>query len=207
MPASRPQRSSPALRVIEGGAAPDRGPDLALAAAVSAGDQRAAARLFEQQRDRVTAALYRVLGHFGADHEDLVQTAFVQLVTSLPSYRGECSLGTWASRVAAHVAFNALRSRRRAGAVFSPEELGDAESPRKVDPVLAMRLREALAELSDEKAETVILFDLLGHDLSEIAALTGATVAAAQSRLVRGREELRSRLADLAPKSSDRRRR
>lgn len=199
MSAARPTRKPPALRVIEGGATPDRTGDMELAAAVTRGDRAAATALYEQSRDRVAATLYRVLGHFGPDHEDLIQASFVQLVVSLPSFRGECSLGTWASRVAAHVAFNALRARRRAGVVFSPEELVDTASPNRVDPVLAMRLRAALAELSEEKAEAVILFDMLGHDLSEVAALTGVSVAAAQSRLVRGREDLRNHLADLAP--------
>jgi RNA polymerase sigma-70 factor (ECF subfamily) len=44
------------------------------------------------------------------------------------------------------------------------------------------------------RAEAVFLHDVLGHELAEIAVITGATVAAAQSRLVRGRKELLERL-------------
>jgi DNA-directed RNA polymerase specialized sigma24 family protein len=40
----------------------------------------------------------------------------------------------------------------------------------------------------------VLLHDVLGHDLSEIAAMTDSSVAAVQTRLVRGRGELLSRM-------------
>jgi DNA-directed RNA polymerase specialized sigma24 family protein len=52
-----------------------------------------------------------------------------------------------------------------------------------------------------EKATAVLLYDVFGHDLAEVAVLTGATVAAAQSRLVRGRKELHDRLrqAEIGP--------
>jgi len=56
------------------------------------------------------------------------------------------------------------------------------------------RLRLRLSELPAAQAEAVVLHDLMGHPLAEIAAITGASVAAAQSRLVRGRKELLSRM-------------
>jgi DNA-directed RNA polymerase specialized sigma24 family protein len=39
-------------------------------------------------------------------------------------------------------------------------------------------------------AEAVLLFDVLGHNLQEVASLTGVSLSAAQSRLHRGRKEL-----------------
>jgi DNA-directed RNA polymerase specialized sigma24 family protein len=41
----------------------------------------------------------------------------------------------------------------------------------------------------------MMLHDMLGRDLSEVAVLLDITVAAAQSRLVRGRKELERRLS------------
>lgn len=57
------------------------------------------------------------------------------------------------------------------------------------------RLREELAQMDQDRALAVLLHDALGHDLAEVAVLSGCSVAAAQSRLVRGRRELARRMA------------
>jgi len=59
------------------------------------------------------------------------------------------------------------------------------------------RVREQLAQLAPAKAEAVLLHDVLGHGLTEVAALMGSSVAAAQTRLSRGRRELMERLQKL----------
>jgi RNA polymerase sigma-70 factor (ECF subfamily) len=55
-------------------------------------------------------------------------------------------------------------------------------------------LHAALAATKRERAEAVILHDVLGHELAEISLLTGVSVAAAQSRLVRGRRDVADRM-------------
>lgn len=196
--------SSPHLRVVQGGASP-HADDLALAALVARGDRRAAAEVYDRYVGRVDGTLFRILGRREPDHADLVQSTFVQIVISLGRYAGECSLATWVTKISAHVAFNALRSRRRARAVFSPVELppDDEVAGASRDPTLSIRLRSALSKLTDEKAETLLLHDMLGHDLSEVASLTGVTVAAAQSRLVRARKELRDLLRGAGAEGSE----
>lgn len=181
----------PDFRVIQGGRAHDA--DLGLAARVLAGERAASAEVYDRLAPRMNAALARILGHHFPELDDALQSAFVELVVSLRRYRGECSLATWASRVAANVGLNTLRSRRRRRAVFSEEEAPEA-SARGPDPLLVRRLRAALLELSEEKAEALVMADVLGHDIAEIAILTGATVSATQSRVARARAELRSLL-------------
>jgi DNA-directed RNA polymerase specialized sigma24 family protein len=57
------------------------------------------------------------------------------------------------------------------------------------------RVRRHLLAMKPEQAETVFLHDVLNHKLAEIAVLMGVSLAAATSRLVRGRRELYRRLA------------
>jgi len=172
--------------------------------AVVRGDGAVAGELYDRLCRTVDQTLFRVLGRREADHEDLVQSTFEQIIKTLTQRRfaGACSLKTWASSVASHVALNALRSRRRERGVFdrrdseAPHSVASAENPerdltarREID-----RVRGELAQMSEGRAEALLLHDVLGHDLAEIAALTGTSIAAAQSRLVRGRHELMERL-------------
>lgn len=160
--------------------------------AIAAGDRLTAAAVYDEHLPRVHAAIVRVLGSAGDDQADLVQRVFVELVRSAASFRGECSLATWISRIAANVSLNALRGRRRRRALFSTEEAPDTVAPRGPDPDAARLVRAALTQISPDKAEAVLLHDLLGHDLAEIAVMAGASPSAVQSRLVRGRKELRA---------------
>jgi RNA polymerase sigma-70 factor, ECF subfamily len=196
------------LRVIEGGGipAPAGLNDEELVDAVQRGDTQIASLLYDRLLGAVDHALYRVFGRREHDHDDLVQAAFEQIVLTLSrqSYARACSLQTWASTIATHVAFNALRSRRRERRVFDRDpttKTADSEPVSTADLERAAgaradleRVRSSLIQMKPERAETVFLHDVLGHDLAEIALMTRVSVSAAQSRLVRGRRELRSRL-------------
>jgi len=193
--------------VITGGGEPAaRTPtDEQLVDAVQRGDAGMAGLVYDRLLGAVDHALYRVFGRREHDHDDLVQAAFEQIVLTLSrrSYARACSLQTWASTIATHVAFNALRARRRERRVFDrdasnisepePPASGDLERTAGARADLE-RVRWLLAQMKPERAETVFLHDVLGHDLAEIALMTRVSVAAAQSRLVRGRRELRERL-------------
>jgi RNA polymerase sigma-70 factor (ECF subfamily) len=136
------------------------------------------------------------------DHDDLVQSSLERVVRTLVEKRfaGACSLSTWASTIAAHVGIDAMRSRTRerglfcAGLSSSPDVLAHAEAvplERKLEARSELScLKEVLDELSPEQRQTLLLHDVHGLELKDIAVETGVTPAAAQSRLVRGRKEL-----------------
>lgn len=184
--------------------------DEELMEAVEKGDSRLADVIYERLIGVVDHTLYRVFGRREVDHDDLVQAAFEQIVLTLSrqSFARACSLKTWASTVTAHVGFNALRARRRERGLLDRNLEWDVERvnssadlQREVDARSELqRLRYHLSGMKREQAQAVFLHDVLGHELAEIALMTNTSVAAAQSRLVRGRRELFRRMGQAVPR-------
>ena len=96
---------------------------------------------------------------------------------------------------------DALRAKRRERRVIDRTwpydhdsfSAGDAQGPLDSRAQL-MRVRVLMAEMRHDRVEVLLLHDLMGHELPEIALMLGISVPAAQSRLFRGRRELRERL-------------
>jgi len=119
-------------------------------------------------------------------------------------FQQRCSLTSWAASVACHIGLNAIRTSKTERKIFDrdeqPVEVRLAGTERDLERSLVARdelraVRAELAQLSPGRAEAVLLHDAFGYDLKEIAALTHSSVAAVQSRLVRGRKDLAERLA------------
>lgn len=169
---------------------------------LAAGQSWAAGVFYDRVSGVVERTLRRILQSSDADYEDLQQITLERVVQSLLERRfsGACSLTTWASAIAGHVGVDALRSRVRERKLFRDDQEAATQVPHRIDSGFLERRLEArsdiaqlqhiLATMKPEHAETLVLHDALGHELSEIAVLMGVSVAAAQSRLIRGRKEL-----------------
>ncbi len=177
-----------------------------LVEAFQAGRAGAGDRLYDRLFPVVDATIVRILGRREHDHPDLVQSAFEQIVSTLSrrTFGRECTLAGWAAVLACHVGLNALRSRRRERGVIDRGRDVDSQgtlehaAPASLESQLRARdelarVRRHLAEMDPDRVTTMLL-GAMGYDLVAIAALTGKSVAAAQSRLSRGRRELRARL-------------
>jgi RNA polymerase sigma-70 factor (ECF subfamily) len=135
----------------------------------------------------------------------VVQTVYEKLVRSLQYQRfeGACSLNTWTSSIAAHAAVDIIRRRvkeRRFLRCAALETKPIAEYPA---PCTERRLEErselaklswAIARIKPEQANTIVLHDVEGYELSDVARLTGVSVTAAQSRLLRGRRNIQRKM-------------
>ena len=173
----------------------------AMLAGVAAGERWAHAALYDQLYPIVARTLEKILRDSSGDYEDLVQVSFERIVRTLLGKRRPTvvNLSAWASSIAAHVALDALRGRARERRIFERGNAGSAPVERVAAPSLERQLeaRQKLewlqhtrGHMNADQAQTVLLHDVLGHGLSEIASLMGVTVAAAQRRLSRGHQEL-----------------
>jgi RNA polymerase sigma-70 factor (ECF subfamily) len=158
--------------------------------------------LHDRIRPQVDRTIARLLGRSDVDSEDIAQLALIEIVSTIGRYRGDCALDWWASTVTAHVVYKHLRRRQNERRLFASLDADDVAQSAPFHggrvPVVRDMLARVLRHLDavdEQKAWTFVLHDVCGHDLREISDITGVSVSAAQSRLVRGRRELHERIA------------
>lgn len=176
--------------------------DLELLAAIRRGDGTAAQLLYDRLQPAIEHTIRRVLRQRSDQNDDLIQICFERILRAIVEDRfaGLSTLTTWASAIAGHVAVDALRRSMRERRLFSsataaevsPASLGErAVTERRLEARSEIqRLHRILAKMKPSLAETLVLHDVLGHNLDEVAALMGVTTSATQSRLFRARKEL-----------------
>lgn len=201
------QVRDPILRVVRTASPePRQRTDDELLEGLIRGDQGLGSELCRRVLRVVDATVYRVLGRREQDHDDLVQAALEQIVRTLSrgKFSRECSLTTWASAITCNVALHTIRRRRTERRIFDDSFSADQMAQRSSsdsDPESGVSSREELelvrthlARMSERLANTLLLHDMLGCSLAETATILGVSMAAAQSRLVRGRKELLTRI-------------
>ncbi len=143
-----------------------------------------------------------------ADAEDLTQETFIRVHRSLPTFRGEASLGTWLYRIATNVSYDHFRrnSTRQAKISLSFEET-DLDRKWIIDEItsspeqLATRQSEMSAcvetfiqRLPPTYRTVLVLHDLQGLKNREIADVLDCSLSTVKIRLHRARNKLREAL-------------
>ncbi|MDR3762766.1 MAG: sigma-70 family RNA polymerase sigma factor [Acidobacteriota bacterium] len=188
--------------------------DLAFVAELKAGSEEAYSRLISLHHAAIYNLVYRVLDD-PADAPDTTQEVFIKVFRGMASFNGESSLKTWMYRIAIHEASNRRRWFFRHKAQETPIEHEAEENGARVvrnslvdrrdtpfDLVargeVRARLEEALKEVPEPFRTAVVLRDMEDLSYEEIAEMTETSLGTVKSRLVRGREALRRRLARYA---------
>jgi RNA polymerase sigma-70 factor, ECF subfamily len=177
------------------------------------GDSDAFATLFRRHRDRLWAVALRTMGN-PDDAADGLQDGMIAAYRRAGSFRGDAAVTTWLHRVVVNACLDRLRAAKVRRAEPLPEDLEDigdrgslvTSTTAAADPadlaVVDERRRTVLAALdqlpADQKA-ALILVDMEGYPVAEVAAMLDCAVGTVKSRCSRGRARLAVLLGVLRP--------
>lgn len=125
------------------------------------------------------------------DGEDVLQEAMLKAFIARETAGPLDNPEGWLFRIAHNAALDFLRRRQRSPQTESEEVLAMIAAPDKPDPDIATVTLRTFLRLPALQRSAVILKDVLGHSLEEIAAIVEASEAAVKSALQRGRARLR----------------
>src|SRR5215469_12193686 len=164
-------------------------------------------KLVQPYERRVYRVAYGLLRN-QADAEEVAQEAVLKALRKLSTFRGEARFSTWLLRIAMNEARMRLRTRRWD---YASVPIDDDESSEYAPLLLANwkevpsavlerrevqeQIEKALAELSTEQREILILRDVEGFNTEEAASTLGISVSSAKTRLLRARLRMRDLLA------------
>jgi RNA polymerase sigma-70 factor, ECF subfamily len=164
--------------------------DAELLAAHQAGDRRAFGELVARYRTRLWGIAVRTLQH-PEDAADVVQEALVAAYRRAGSYRGEASVRTWLHRILVNACIDRLRQQRRRGTVPLPDlEPRERRPDVAAEVVTRLSVEDALAALPAPQRVAVVLVDVQGWPVDEVAAVLEIPVGTVKSRCARGRIRL-----------------
>ena len=166
----------------------------------AAGDRDAFGELVRRHRDRLWRVALRTLGNQD-DAADALQDALLSAYRGAAGYRGDAQVTTWLHRIVVNACLDL--ARRRAARPTAPLTEIAADQVAAID-VLGNRedsamILIALRELPVEQAAAVVLVDVEGYPVAEVATILDVPTGTVKSRCARGRARLAERLHDLAP--------
>lgn len=192
-----------------------RAEESAIVAELKAGSEDAYAWLIAEFHQPIYSLVYRMVTD-PADAADTTQEVFLKVFRGMKCFHCECSLKTWIYRIALHEASNWRRWWFRHKARETPMEavrvaneydgrdcglkdslVDGSESPFDcaAHEEVRAKVEEELRKVREPYRTTVILRDLEDMSYEEIAEITQVSLGTVKSRLTRGREALRQRLA------------
>ncbi len=155
--------------------------------------------------ERYAALVYRFLSALGIrdpEREDACQDVFMAVYRSLPSFRGESQLSTWIYRITARTTGKLIQKRRLRSALATM--MLSEPMPAPADPseetARSLMLDRMLDRLHPKKRMVLVLFELEGVPVEEIARIAECPTNTVWSRLHHARLDL-TKMAERESKS------
>lgn len=168
--------------------------------------------LLERHGDRLYSLGLRFCGN-AADAADLVQETFLRALRSWPTYRGDAAVSTWLYRIAARVCQRMHRRHRRERSLPDPRRLlplgdgplasvpADTDSPleQQIGREMVEHVEESIARLPMKYRVPLVLKEIVGFSVQEVAQILALREATVKTRLHRARLALRKAIDETLP--------
>ena len=176
--------------------------------------REAVTRLIELYAPQIHALATRVCGSLD-EGEDLVQEVFLRALKGWPTFEGRSSVKTWLYTIAVNTCRRMHRTRSgEPSDIGSLHDLlpfgdpliaaipGDDESPEQlgIRAEARRRLEEEITRLPDEFRLPLVLKEIAGLSVPEIAQILGLEPGTARSRVHRARLKLRAAIDRALPR-------
>ncbi len=175
------------------------------------GDDLAWEQLVRRCQGRVYALAYHYMGHV-EEARDLTQEVFVRVYQQLETYRGDRFIA-WLLRITRNRCIDQLRRRKSRppgedvvvtdNEWAMPDTAPDPEQSWVRDGTKRL-VYDALRKLNGQNREMIVLKEIQGLQLTEIAEMLGLPIGTVKSRSNRARVELARQVLSIDPSYADR---
>ena len=176
--------------------------EAALVRRVRAHDEIAFREIVDRYQGKVFSIIYGILRNRN-DAEDIAQQVFAKIYFSISTFAFRSSLLTWIHRITVNECYDYLRKRRARKLVYESDFLAeDAQHLESfgatMDPVAPMDIQLAcrnlvvklLSTVSEQDRSLMLLKEVEGHSIEELAFITGLNENTIKVKLFRTRQKL-----------------
>jgi len=174
----------------------------ALVRRAQTGDETAFREIVERYQSKVFSIIHGIVRHRN-DVEDIAQQVFAKVYLSLKNFDFRSSLITWIYKITVNECFDYLRKRKVRKLVYESDlsedevrrvENSEPQSNRQtpVDVELAGRdyVFKLLSKVSEEERMLLMMKEVEGYSVEELAAQTGMNENTIKVKLFRARQKL-----------------
>ena len=176
--------------------------EAALIRRIQSGDELAFREIVERYQSKVFSIIYGILRNRN-DAEDIAQQVFAKIYFSVKSFDFRSSLLTWIYKITVNECYDYLRKKRVRKLVYESDFSADdsqrmensepaTDQAPPVDQRLAQHdlILKLLSKLSDEDRSLMLLKEVEGHSVEELAEMMGMNENTIKVKLFRARQKL-----------------
>src|SRR6202051_1153672 len=176
--------------------------EAALVRRVQAGDELAFREVVERYQAKIFSIIYGVLRNHN-DAEDISQQVFSKIYFSIRNFDFRSSLLTWIYKITVNECYDYLRKKRVRKLVYesdfsqedaqrmeASEPAVDASVPADTRLVQRDLILKLLSKVSEEERSLILLKEVEGHSVEELAGMTGLNENTIKVKLFRTRQKL-----------------